>query len=272
MIFLGKKLFDDSFDKFAHSYHDVRPGYPLQMFNDIEAVCNINQNSRVLEIGAGSGIATKQFANFGCEIIAIEPGISLSSIAKNELASFANVKLICNTFEEFNSSKPFDILFSATAFHWITPSEKYSKTDELLDNKGFLVLAWNSFCQSNTNAAIEIDNLYKKAFPNKKYSSDPNIQTLNRIIAREQEILSTDMFYFVFMQRYVTHYIFNPENYAMLMNTFPNIINMDKNDRDAFLKEIIEIVTKYRQITVPIMTNLYICKKKKDFTQFLASK
>lgn len=269
MIFLGKKLFNASFDEFARSYHNIRPGYPLQMYKDIRTVCKIDKCSRLLEIGAGSGNATKHLAHWGCEITAIEPGQNLLKIAREEIAGFPNVRFVNDIFESFESEAPFDILFSATAFHWINPNEKYVKTDALLKNDGYLILAWNSFCQSDSNAAAAIDNIYKVTFPDKKNSGDPNLRTLSRISAREQEILSTGMFFFVFLQRYITHFEYKPDDYALLMNTFPNVINLNQKKRKTFLQKISETVAQYGTITVPILTNLYICKKVGDFSRLI---
>ncbi len=84
MMFQGKTIFDASFDVYADNYHQVRPGYPMQMYNDIRSSCGITKGSRLLEIGAGSGIATAQLAKFDCEIVGVEPGSQLAAIARKE--------------------------------------------------------------------------------------------------------------------------------------------------------------------------------------------
>ena len=61
MMFKGNNIFNASFDVFANNYHSVRPGYPVLLFEDIKEQCGIGSDSRLLEIGAGSGIATIEF-------------------------------------------------------------------------------------------------------------------------------------------------------------------------------------------------------------------
>ena len=74
MIFRGKSIFNASFDVFAEDYHSVRPGYPPALYGDIKKLCGIGSTSRLLEIGAGSGIATVELAKFGGRVQSIGIG------------------------------------------------------------------------------------------------------------------------------------------------------------------------------------------------------
>ena len=64
MNFRGEKLFDASFDKFAKTYDEVRPRYPIQLYKDIQSFCGISSQTNLLEIGTGSGIATEEITKF----------------------------------------------------------------------------------------------------------------------------------------------------------------------------------------------------------------
>ena len=119
MIFKGEKLFDVSFDKYAESYDEVRPKYPTELFEEIFKTTNLNKEMKVLEIGGGSGIATKELVKTGAKIEVIEPWENLSEILKLNLKRDKNVNVIVDTFEnaQFKEDE-FDLIVSATSFHW----------------------------------------------------------------------------------------------------------------------------------------------------------
>ena len=51
------------FDINAAAYHRVRPFYPIALFDDIKKYSCINPNDNILEIGFGTGQATRAFIN-----------------------------------------------------------------------------------------------------------------------------------------------------------------------------------------------------------------
>src|ERR1051326_4223118 len=110
MMFKGKNVYNASFNTFAENFHSVRPAYPQEVYEDIKLLCDINNTSNLLEIGAGSGIATIELAKLGGKILAIEPGIKLIEIFKQQTKEFPNVTILEGTFENFQSETQFDAI------------------------------------------------------------------------------------------------------------------------------------------------------------------
>ena len=106
-------------NKYADNYHSVRPGYPDLLFKDIQEQCRIDKNSRLLEIGAGSGIATTELVKMGGRVIAIEPGENLANILRKQTKSHKNVEVFEGSFESFKSADKFNTILAFTAFHWL---------------------------------------------------------------------------------------------------------------------------------------------------------
>lgn len=52
----------------AITYDEIRPSYPEKLIDDIISKTEIKSNDRLLEIGAGTGKATIQFAEKGFAI------------------------------------------------------------------------------------------------------------------------------------------------------------------------------------------------------------
>ncbi|HQB76542.1 MAG TPA: class I SAM-dependent methyltransferase [bacterium] len=267
MILQGEKMFDASFDIFANNYDDVRPGYPTQMYEDIRNIGAISEKSSLLEIGVGSGIATVELAKFGCRIIGIEPGANLVTIARQKTVEYPKVQIKEAMFEEFMTDEKFDLVLALTSFHWISEYMKYKKVFDLLNNNGCFVLVWNSFFQSDSPVAKEINALYQEVLPDIYPPSEVNvnISVLRKLNSREKEIHESDLFYIHFLRKYVTVCNYDADTYPKLLNTFPKIIKVDKKRRQEFLDRVGLVVKKYGKISIPLLTTLIICKKRDNF-------
>lgn len=58
----------------AGTYEEIRPSYPEKLIQDVISKTDLKLNDRLLEIGAGTGKATIQFADKGFRVQAIELG------------------------------------------------------------------------------------------------------------------------------------------------------------------------------------------------------
>ena len=111
------------FNEVPELYDRVRPGYPDELFADLVAITGLNEQSSLLEVGCGTGQATRSLAAFGCSLTAIEPGADMAALARRRLATFANVTVETSTFERWDDrGARFDVLVAASAWHWVDPS------------------------------------------------------------------------------------------------------------------------------------------------------
>lgn len=265
----GKTIFNASFDVFAEDYHSVRPGYPARLYTDIKESCELNSESRLLEIGAGSGIATVELAKFGGKIVAIEPGGHLVAIAKKQTEGYENVEVREETFEDFQPPERFDALLAFTSFHWLRGEDKYQRVSNLLSDSGNLVLVWNYFFQANSSTTMEINRVYHELLSD-VYPGQMGVHKVNEgvfsVLARREERVAQDpLFYPVLMKKYLVEHNYNAETYPKFINTFPKVIAVKEDRRVKFLQRISEVVAKHGKISVPVLTSLIICKKRDYF-------
>lgn len=269
MMFKGKTIFNASFDVFAETYHSVRPRYPAQLYEDIRELCGIGKESRLLEIGAGSGIATVELAKLGGRVVAIEPGSHLAAITRKQTAGFPNVEVLEETFESFKSPDRFDVILAFTAYHWIDQGIGYQKVRDILDDAGSLVLVWNSFFLSDSAVTIEVNRAYHEylpdAYPDESTVEEVNEGVLSKLHRREQEVVQNPILYTVGIRKYYTAYNYNAETYPKFLNTFPKIVEVPEEKRQKFFARISEIVGKHGTIIVPVLTTLIVCKKREGF-------
>jgi SAM-dependent methyltransferase len=115
------------FNQDAELYDRARPGYPSESLAELARLVPL-EGCRVLEIGCGTGQVTLPLAQRGCAITALDIGANLAALAREKLAPYAAARVIVGAFEDWRlPDQPFDLVASATAFHWIDPAIRVEK-------------------------------------------------------------------------------------------------------------------------------------------------
>lgn len=270
MMFRDQRLDGTEFERFADDYGNVRPGYPPEATADIIRECGLSEASRVLEIGMGTGIATSALLESGASFVGIEPGENLLRIAREKLGGQARIEFFGQTFEEFRTDQVFDVVLSATAFHWLKESDKYQRVADLLKHGGQLVVMWNSFCRNNDPVDAEIEAAYQKFLPD-VYLPEPDVngKVLKKANGKVREILDSQLFYLTFLRKYLLHHVYSPDRYIALLRTYPKIIQAEDRLREEFLEEISNIVQRHQRVIVPVLATVCICRRSGDFSSLV---
>ena len=130
-----------AFNEIAETY-DNKPDYPEEIIKIIISKSNLTADSKLLEIGSGTGRATVQFADSGYEIVCVEPSIDMIAKAKAKLKG-KNIEFIASSFEDYDTPPEyFDAVISAQAFHWISQPLGYEKCSKTLKSGGYLAPFW----------------------------------------------------------------------------------------------------------------------------------
>jgi ubiquinone/menaquinone biosynthesis C-methylase UbiE len=133
-----------TFDQVASLYRASRPDYPDALVDDVVSYANLERNDPVLEVGCGTGQATKSFARRGLQIVAIDPGPEMVRAARETLANFENVELIETTFEAWSAGKAlFRLIIAAQSWHWVSPELRFVKAAKVLSCNGSLAVFGN---------------------------------------------------------------------------------------------------------------------------------
>jgi SAM-dependent methyltransferase len=114
-----------SFDGVADIYHEIRPSYPPSMFDELFRL--LPSHPAVLEVGPGTGKATRDLLSRGADVYAVEIGPAMAAKLREVLPSPA-LTVIVGDFEEVDVGEHgFDAVFSATAYHWISPKAQVDR-------------------------------------------------------------------------------------------------------------------------------------------------
>ena len=111
-----------TFNEDALNYDRLRPSYADELFDDIIRFSNLNSSKSALEIGSGTGQATLPFLRSGSKVTAIEIGDKSAQFSRKKFAEFKTFKVINQDFESVQiDENVYDLVYSASAFHWIPP-------------------------------------------------------------------------------------------------------------------------------------------------------
>ena len=234
-------------DQVAQLYDRARPGYPAALFDDIVSYANLADDARVLEVGGGSGQATLPMARRGYAIDCLEPGAQMAAIARAKLASFPNVSVTCVSFEAYSGPPAtYDLLLSATAFHWIDPSIRFQKAHEHLTEDGTLALFWHRPAQTEASRDFfnSVQQVYRSAAPEltSDYVSPPQPDA----VATEYEGLIPASGFFANLA-IRKHYIatkYSAGAYVKLLGTFSDHQRLDESKRRKLLAGVEQLINE----------------------------
>ncbi|MFE9016765.1 class I SAM-dependent methyltransferase [Streptomyces cyaneofuscatus] len=155
------------FDEDAELYDRARPGYPPALHDDLAELAGARPGSRVLEVGCGTGQATVPLAARGCRITAVEAGPHMAAIARRNLAGATDVEVVTAPFESWPlPPEPYDVVVSATAFHWIDPAVRMTRAADALRPGGALAVVRGQHVRGGTEEFFaEVQRCYERFDP-----------------------------------------------------------------------------------------------------------
>lgn len=136
-----------SFNAAASTYQRGRPRYPAAVFDLLARRCGLRPGARVLDIGAGTGLATGPLLAAGAHVVAVEPGKNVAAILTTTHAC-DRLEVMVADFETADLSGGFDLAVAATALHWLDPVTSTKKIGELVRPVGALYFRYRADQQS----------------------------------------------------------------------------------------------------------------------------
>lgn len=260
-IIMNWEIESKMFDKTADYYDKFRPSYPEAIIKKIIELARINENSRVLEIGAGSGKATELFAPKNIRINCIEPGETLVRNGRIKLFQYDRIKFEISTFEEAQLDANFyDLIFSAQAFHWIFQPIGYEKCAYTLKSKGYLALFWNMYITYDNELDKELIKLSNKYGGFADFLSEEECEA--RIQTISEEIKNSGYFTFPQIYRVLWNKEYTAEEYYGFVKTGNRFIQKSEKEKLEAYGDICKLADEHGGIlNRPYLCVLYLAQK-----------
>lgn len=147
------------FDQQAELYDRSRPPYPAAVIDEI--LGPRPEDLDVLDVGCGTGIASRQMAALGANVLGVEPASRMAEIAGSH-----GIAIEVAAFEDWDAAgRTFDRIVSAQAWHWLDLPISTAKAASLLRPGGRLCLMWSAGCHPG-DLADTLAEIYARLFPN----------------------------------------------------------------------------------------------------------
>jgi SAM-dependent methyltransferase len=251
------------FNGVARLYEEVRPGYPEELIEDVIRISGIPEEGRILEVGCGTGQATIPFARRGYEMLCLDIGKELVKIARKKSKLYPKVDIRNVSFEEWTPEVgSFDLLISATAFHWIPPEIGYPKAAQILKETGCIALFWNMHPTPYTRFFNDVQRVYRSVVPEWRDIRD-NPPVEEKIREREAVIEGSGLFENVEVRTYPWSRVFTKKQYLKLLDTFSDHRNLKALRRRELYDGISKVIEEEYGgvITRPYLSVLYVAAR-----------
>ncbi len=253
-----------SFDQRAEEYQNARPPYPTRVYEILTDHCGLRPGSRVLEIGPGTGQATRDLLALGAEVVAVEPGARLAAVLAENLGT-DRLSIINAPIETAAvPADSFELVASATAFHWVRTEVALPKLARCLRAGGWLAVWWTSFGDYDrpTPFRVALDALYARYLPKERR---PPVRGPLNIDSWCAELSRGGHFTRPSVTRIDGEQQLTADGARRLFGSFPNVNELPPPTRAEFLDAIADLVQRAGGVvTDPYVTVVYTSRRAAD--------
>jgi SAM-dependent methyltransferase len=228
-----------TFEEVPELYDRVRPTYPAEVFDDLVSLAEIPPGGRLLEIGCGTGQATRPLAERGFAITCVELGEQLAAFAQRKLAVFPAVEVVNGSFETWEPpvGVRFDAIVAFTAFHWLDPAERFAKSARLLRDGGALAVVETRHVlpESGDPFWAEMQEDYDAVVPSPDNRAAPHPDEVDDLAA---EIDASGLFGPVSARRYLWDVSYDADEWIDVLETYSGHRSIPAEQRSALYERL----------------------------------
>lgn len=148
------------FDGKSEIYEKIRPQYADGLFAYFRDTLKIPADSVFADVGAGTGIFTRQLLSCGYTVFAVEPNRDMREKAEKALCDNARFRSVCGTATDTTlAERSVDFVTAAQAFHWFPPEEFRRECRRILRPGGMVMLVYN-FRDKNADCTKALAEVY----------------------------------------------------------------------------------------------------------------
>jgi hypothetical protein len=216
-------------------YHKKSPIYPLELFNDLLNVSNINENSKILEIGTNNSLATLPLFLKGINVTSVDITPSNQPTINKKQIQFKNLSY--NEIQSHNDC--FDLIYITKPIYINQEKNFFDKTYDLLNFNGKLAIIEikQSIIPENNDLNILEKQLLIEFF---NYTED---MVRNRILLDTQLEIKHN-FNILHHKVYYKKVTYTINDYKFYLKSFPEFEQLETNKQQYIFEKINQVALK----------------------------
>ncbi|WP_133781351.1 trans-aconitate 2-methyltransferase [Kribbella sp. VKM Ac-2571] len=216
-----------TFGEDAELYDRVRPAYPRELFEELARM--VGDRPKVLEIGPGTGQATAAMVQRGWSVTAVELSPELGGVLQRKLPE---VEVIVADFDTWElPSAEFDLVISATAFHWLDPATRVQRCVDMLRPGGALaVVSTHHVAGGSEQFFVDVQSCYDR------FTDDPakgGLPAADDVPVDPAGLGETELFGSVEFRSYVWDAVYSTAEYLELLSSYSGHRALTTDRRDG---------------------------------------
>ncbi|MFC0622762.1 class I SAM-dependent methyltransferase [Kribbella deserti] len=278
---MGREELRLTFGEDPELYDRMRPGYPPGLFDTLAEVlagpgsaaggvpaegagalaAGALGEPRVLEIGCGTGQATRSMIERGWSVTAVELSPALSAVARRNLPE---AEVVTASFEDWPlPAEPFELVIAATSWHWIDPEVRMVKAAQALRPGGSLAIVSTYHVAGGTQQFFDdVQACYERFDPETK----PGLRLPPEDATADDpgEYDRTGLFGPVRFNRWGWDLTYTTSEYLDLLSTYSGHRAMPPEARDSLYACIATLINTnhHGQVTKRYLTGLTTAPKR----------
>jgi SAM-dependent methyltransferase len=225
-------------------YQKARPDYPSDAVTFLVDSLGIDEDTHVLDLGAGTGIFTGQLIPFCAHVTAVDPTAGMREILAQRLPT---VKVLDGSDVEIPlEDATVDCVVVAQAFHWFDAPVALEEIHRVLVDGGRLGVLWNERDESVSWVADLGEAMRWPIFQPYKVGQDFT------------PVLASGPFVNIERRKFVHRQILDHEGLLQRVLTTSYIAVMDDDDQRVVMRDVQKVVDQLPEsIELPYVTDVY---------------
>ncbi|VVC03219.1 Ubiquinone/menaquinone biosynthesis C-methyltransferase UbiE [Candidatus Burarchaeum australiense] len=244
----------------GEKYRKYRQGYSELVLDVLLNYTGVlRKKGTVVDVGAGTGIWTRQLAMRGLHCIAVEPNADMMANGKIYSGDLTNVTWRAGAAEETGlPDATADWVTMASAFHWSDAKRSIPEFHRILKKGGYLTLLWNPLVKEDDPVQMAVEEIIQRNVPgfSREFRSGEDSRRL---------MLAGGFFEDVIELRHQHEALVSRENYVSAWKA-ANHLKTEAEKRgpkvfDKIISEIEGLLKDKKELSVPYLTKAWTARK-----------